>query len=56
MSPYAAGGNAPSPAEFARWRSRWFDQAKYQGRHVPDVDERIDALLELWRAPVPGNW
>jgi hypothetical protein len=56
MSLYDDGGNAPSPAEFAKWRSRWIDEAKYQGRYVPDVDARIDALLELWRVPVPGNW
>jgi hypothetical protein len=56
MSPYDDGGNAPSPAEFAKWRSRWFDQARHQGREVPDEDARIDELLELWRVPVPGNW
>jgi len=56
MSLHNNGGNAPSPTEFAKWRGRWFDQAKYQGRDVPDVDARINALLELWRVPVPGNW
>jgi hypothetical protein len=56
MSRNDDGGNAPSPTEFANWRVRWFDQATYQGRDVPDVDDRIDALLELWRVPVPGNW
>ena len=38
MSLYDDGGNAPSPTEFAKWWSRWFDQAKYKGRNVPDVD------------------
>jgi hypothetical protein len=56
MSRYDDGGNVPSPTEFARWRSRWFDQAKYQGRNVPDVEARINALLGLWRVPVPGKW
>jgi hypothetical protein len=56
MSLYDDGGNVPSRTEFAKWRSRWFDQAKYQGRNVPDVDARINALLDLWRLPVPGNW
>jgi len=23
---------------------------------VPNVDARIDALLKLWRTPVPGDW
>jgi hypothetical protein len=56
MSVYDDGGNVPSPTEFAKWRSRWFDQARYQGRNVPDVDARINALVDLWRVPVPGNW
>ena len=42
--------------EFVKWRSHWLDQARYQGPNVPDVDARINALLELWRVPVPGNW
>jgi len=56
MSRYDDSGNVASPTEFAQWRSRWFDQAKYQGRNVPEVDARIEALLDLWRVPVPGNW
>jgi hypothetical protein len=56
MSRYDDRGNIASRAEFAKWRSRWFDQAKYQGRNVPEVDSRIETLLDLWRVPVPGNW
>jgi hypothetical protein len=33
MSPYDDGGNAPSPAEFAKWRSGWLDQARCQAAH-----------------------
>lgn len=56
MSLHDGGGNVSSSTEFAKWRSRWGDQAKYQGPNVPDVDARIKALLDLWRVPVPGNW
>ena len=35
MSPYNDGGSVPLPTEFAKWQSRWFEQAKYQGRNVP---------------------
>ena len=43
-------------AEFAKWRSSWLKLAEYGGRDVPDVDARIQALIDLWRVPVPGNW
>jgi hypothetical protein len=56
MPLYDDDGNVPSPAEFATLRSGCLDQAKCQGRDVPDADARIGALLELWRVPVPGNW
>lgn len=56
MSLHDGGGNISSSTEFAKWRSRWVGQAKYQGPNVPDVDARIKALLDLWRVPVPGNW
>lgn len=48
MSLYEDGGNVPSPTEFAKWRSRWFDQAKYKGREMCRMwTTRINTLLEL---------
>ena len=56
MAWLSADENVRPTAEFAKWRSSWFELAEYRGRDVPDVDARIQALIDLWRVPVPGNW
>ncbi len=56
MSLWKVGGKATSLTEFSDWRNCWFAQAKYQGHYVPDVDGRINTLIDLWRVPIPGNW
>jgi hypothetical protein len=41
---------------FQRWTRKWLELAAYQGREVPDVDERIERIATLWSEPVPGDW
>ena len=41
---------------FGAWAQRWMALADYPGRDVPDVDHRIEQLVEHWRADIPGEW
>jgi hypothetical protein len=48
---------AISPSNsFAAWRDRWQCLAEFEGAHLPDPERRIDQLLALWQAPIPGKW
>ena len=46
----------PDGDSFLAWRHRWSELALYGGPSVPDAGKRIDALISLWKRPVPGNW
>lgn len=41
---------------FADWADTWMRLARYRGRDVPDVSDRIQAVLGRWTAPVPDGW
>jgi hypothetical protein len=37
------------------WANRWLRLAKYEGSVVPDVDLRIEQLIQLWQQPIPAE-
>ena len=41
---------------FSEWALEWIRLAKYTGASVPDVDERIEQIVELWDREIPGTW
>lgn len=41
---------------FTCWSERWLALARYPGSRVPDVSERIERLVTLWRQAIPGPW
>lgn len=41
--------------EFHDWARRWIDLAEFPGPKLPDEEGRIAAVVELWRAPIPGQ-
>jgi hypothetical protein len=41
---------------FAAWAEGWMKPARYAGSNVPDLDLRIDQVLQAWIAPVPDGW
>src|SRR4051794_725309 len=43
-------------ADFRRWAEEWLALGTYAGANVPNAAERIDAILDLWRQPVPAGW
>ena len=42
--------------QFAGWANSWMALAGYEGAFVPDVSRRIEQLVQLWQAPIPGGW
>jgi hypothetical protein len=41
---------------YPAWLEAWWASAGFAGSHLRDVDERIERLLALWRAPVGSQW
>lgn len=42
--------------ELAEWITQWTSLAAFESARLPDVDERIAAVLELCALPVPAAW
>jgi hypothetical protein len=51
-----AVGKVTNAIKFTTWAENWLTCAKYAGPDLLDVEARIDAVLELWRGPVPTGW
>ncbi len=47
-------GDAGEP--FRIWSHRWMELATFRGRLLPDAERRIEAVLSLWREPIPPGW
>lgn len=43
-------------ASFEAWSAAFMREAAYRGPAVPDVDERISRILNLWNTPIPQAW
>jgi hypothetical protein len=59
VNDWAQSDSGTEPSDFERfsiWRERWTALADYAGTHVPNVESRIDQLLQLWSEPIPGSW
>lgn len=41
---------------FPAWCRKWQVLGDFQGSTLPDTDERIKRLLELWTQEIPGRW
>ncbi|MBF0273054.1 MAG: hypothetical protein HQL98_13475 [Magnetococcales bacterium] len=41
---------------FQAWRQRWDDLMSYTGSDLPEPQQRIESLRQLWNQPVPGGW
>lgn len=48
-------GVTAAGSEFNVWASKWMCLAEFSGRTVPDVEERIAAIVTLWHEPIPGD-
>ena len=44
------------PIDFTTWAEQWLVLARYRGPGLVDVEARIEAVLELWRSPMPMGW
>jgi hypothetical protein len=42
--------------QFNEWSRKWMQLAAFTGRHVPDEEARIEALVVLWNEPIPPGW
>ena len=42
--------------DFRSWAQEWMELASYPGPWLPNPEARIERLLGLWKAPVPGGW
>lgn len=45
-----------SPPAFVAWADRWIALAKYTGRDVPHLADRIAGVAQLWTDDVPPGW
>lgn len=41
---------------FAAWCKHWERLGTFQGPILPQPEERIDRVLELWQQDIPGRW
>jgi len=41
---------------FAAWFDQWHHMARFHGSTLPDAENRIQQVLELWDQPIPGKW
>jgi hypothetical protein len=44
------------PLELGTWIKHWWLCAQYDGASVTEIEERIGALLALWRTPIQSGW
>jgi hypothetical protein len=44
------------PDSFGTWASLWLEIGGNRKTHLTDMDARIEMLVRLFRAPVPGTW
>jgi len=42
--------------EFGVWVREWMNKAHFTGTTLPDPEQRIADVVELWGRPIPGSW
>lgn len=43
-------------SQFMRWREAWDAIGDFRGADLPQPAQRVENLLRLWQAPIPGAW